>query len=51
MLSSYEDPEALAAVEAPCPAKPQVPLVQIEASTSAQIESQIEREAAPQGSR
>lgn len=47
MLSTYDDPEALAALQAPRQAKLQVPLVQIESS----IRPQIESEATPQGSR
>ncbi len=47
MLSSYEDAEALAAVEAPHQESPKGPLVQIEPSIALPVES----EAAPQESR
>jgi hypothetical protein len=47
MLSSYEDKAALAAVQAPPPATPWAPLVQIESA----IGSRIEPAATPQAGR
>jgi hypothetical protein len=47
MLSSYEDAEALAALQAPRPAKETGPLVRIES----QSKSQVEPEATPQETR
>jgi hypothetical protein len=51
MLSSYEDAEALAAVQAPPPVKQHLPLVQIDSQIETRMESRAASEAASQATR
>ncbi len=51
MFSSYEDAEALAAVQAPRPTKRPQPLVRIESQSDSPVESHSESQATPQASR
>jgi hypothetical protein len=51
MLSSYEDAEALAAVQAPPPVEQHLPLVQIDSQIETRMESRAASEAASQATR